>query len=283
MSNGRRTKAITFNIKERGRLHTGQSRDNVDYQQWIDMLNSPATQEMIKTGSSLGYYGHQIRILWGLNPPETVPVGDKLLTISPAVRTIELSADQDGNVTHRQEFLETPEGEMAMRQYKARVGGFSQANDFKTVNGIVMPTEYCGSDYVLQPNYVTNIGDGALLDSVHGGTVKAALEQSVVAMYDGIFGTNYANHIADENLMRAINAENQLLIIQQQKQRRLELQRKKEENMLDSALCPTMDIDEYFKEGQMFDSANVVTSIEPDENKEKAEPPRMLGGLFNWF
>lgn len=283
MSTGRKTSLIKFNLKDRGRQHTGQNRENVDYKKWIDVINSPATQEMIATGSSLGYYGHQIRILWGLNPPETVPVGDKLITISPAVRTIELHADDAGNVTHRQEFLETPEGETAMRQYRAKIGGFSAAHDHITLNGIITPTEYCGMDYVLQPNYATNVGDGVLLDGIHGGMVKAALEQSVLAMYDGIMGTNYAMYMADENLIRAINAENKLLEIQLEKEKRLKLQRQKSENLLDSALCPTMDIEEYFRQGRAFDHAEVVTSIEPKDEESQTTEPRTVGGLFNWF
>jgi len=287
MSTGRKTRKITFNLKDRGRQYTGQNRDNVDYQKWIDLINSPATQEMINTGSMLGYYGHQIRIAWGLNPPETVCIGDKLLTISPATRTIEMSCDTEGNVTHRVEFLETPEGEQALRQYRAKIGGFSAAHDHITQDGIMIPTEVCGMDYVLQPNYATNVGDGILLDSVnagiHGGMMKANLEASILQMYDSIHSTNFAMQIADENLIRAMNAENQLLEIQAQKERRLELQKKQKENLLDSALCPTQDIDAYIQDGKAFMSATVVNSIEPSENKNNEAKPRTVGGMFNWF
>lgn len=170
-----------------------------------------------------------------------------------------------------------------MRNYRAKIGGFSAAHDHITVGGITIPTEYCGMDYVLQPNYATNVGDGALLDGVHGGMVKAALEQSVLAMYDGIMGTNFAMHIADENLMRAIEAENKLLAIQAEKEKRIELQRKKADDMLDSALCPTMDIEEYFRQGRAFDHAEVVSSLEPEDEKDNKPEPRTVGGLFNWF
>lgn len=281
MSTARKTKEITFNLKDRGRKHTGQERSNVDYKSWINLINSPATQEMISTGSMLGYYGHQIRIAWGLNPPETVLVGDKLITISPAIRTIALSCDDDCNVTHREEFLETPEGEFALNQYRAKVGGFSAAHDHDTFNGIIIPTEVCGMDYVLQPNYATNIGDGLLLDSVQNGVVKAALEETIAAMYDGIHSMNYGMHLKDENLMRAIQAENALLEERAKKQRYATLQAEKEELFLDSVLCPTMDLEEYFQQGCAFDKAQVVTSIEPSE-KEKIQP-RPKGGMFGFF
>lgn len=283
MSIGRKTREITFNIKDRGRQFTGQDRNNVDFQKWIDLINSPATQEMISTGSMLGYYGHQIRIAWGLTPPETVLVGEKLLNISPALRTIYMQCDQEGNVTHRVEFLETPEGEHALRQYRAKVGGFSAAHDFTMENGMIVPTEVCGMDYVLQPNYATNIGDGVLLlDSIHGAAMKSNLEQAILQMYDGIFSTSYALHVADENLMRAINAENQLLEIQAKKEQRLNLQKERTESLLDSALCQTMSLDEYIEQGQMFDSAVVVDSLTPSDQAEEIAP-RKIGGLFDWF
>ncbi len=286
MSTGRKTREITFNLKDRGRQFTGQNRTNVDYKQWIDLINSPATQEMINTGSMLGYYGHQIRMLFGLNPPETAILDGKQIHISPALRTVYMRADQDGNVTHRQEFLETPEGEHAMRQYKAKIGGFSAAHDYKKENGIVYPTECCGTDYVLQPNYATNIGDGMLLDSVHGavndGLVKATLEASVLQMYDSIHATNYAVHVADENLIRAVNAENALLEIQAKKERRVELQQQKQNCLLDSLLCPTVPLDDYIQDGKFFDSAKVVASLEKETDKKDIQP-RKVGGMFDWF
>lgn len=286
MSTGRKTRPITFNIKDRGRQFTGQDRTNVDYKKWIELINSPATQEMVNTGCLLGYYGHQIRIAWGLTPPETVLVGDKLITISPAIRTIELSCDQDGNVTHREEFLETPEGEHALRQYRAKVGGFSAAHDHITQGGMTIPTEVCGMDYVLQPNYATNIGDGILLDSVNGGTssgmIKANLEESIIQMYDSIHSMNFAFHVADENLMRAINAENKLLEVQTEKEQRLKLQQEKTENFLDSALCPTQSFDDYIQQSQIFMGATVVTSIEPSEKKSNIKPTA-VGGMFDFF
>jgi hypothetical protein len=62
---------------------------------------------MVATGGMFGYYGHQLRLLYGLDVPETVIVNGQQVSISPAVRTIELSCDDDGNVTHRQSSLIT--------------------------------------------------------------------------------------------------------------------------------------------------------------------------------
>jgi len=287
MSTGRKTKEIKFNIKDRGRQFTGQSRNNVDYQTWIDMINSPQTQEMIGTGGLYGYYGHQFRILFGLDVPETAIIGGKQVSITPAVRTISMSADQDGNITHRQEFLDTAEGEHAMRKYKAQIGGFSAANDYEEINGIIYPTQSYGMDYVLQPNFINNIGDGMLLDGLHGPTIRESLELSALTLLDSIHSTNYANAVADEWQARYLEVEAKLEEIQAQKEQRQKLWEEKHKKMLDSVTCETQDLQEYMKEGQRFllDSTNVVPEIEPkkDEKIVKAVSTSTGGWFGGWF
>lgn len=279
---GRKTKTIQFNLADTGRKFSGQSRSNVNLKAWIDLINSPHTQEMVNTGSILGYYGHQIRMLLGTHPPETAFIGGKQISISPAVRTIEIKADDQGNVTHRQEFLETAEGEFAMDKYKAKIGGFSAAHDYVTEGGMIMPVSYAGMDYVLQPNYINNIGDGALMDSIAGNDfVRSTLELSVLDMYDSIHQTNFARYQAEENLMRAIESENKLLEINAKTERRKQLIESKEAQLLDAALCPTVPIDEYLKDETRFLGDSVVANIEPKE-KPKSEfySP---SGIFQWF
>ena len=280
---GRKTKPITFNLADRGRKFTGQDRRNVDLKTWIDLINSPATQEMVNTGSMLGYYGHQIRMLFGVNPPETAFVAGKQVSISPAVRTIELYADEQGNVTHRAEFLETPEGEHSLQKYKAKIGGFSGAYDYSSINGTVLPTQVAGMDYVLQPNYVHNAGDGVLLDGViQNDFVRQTVEMSLLEMYDSIHQTNYAVHMAESNLMRAIESENRLIEFQQQQERRKRLVMQKEANLYDSALCPTVSIDEYMQQGRAFimDGVTVHTNVEPKPQDDKFKGGFGLLGLF---
>ncbi|WP_139841283.1 hypothetical protein [Acinetobacter sp. ANC 3813] len=282
MATGRRTREITFNINDRGRTFTGVARTNVDIQTWIDLINSPQTQEMIATGSMLGYYGHQVRVLFGLDVPETAFVGGKQISISPAVRTIEMKCDQDGNLTHRQEFLDTPEGNQAMRNYKAKIGGFSAANDYKKINNIIYPTISYGMDYVLQQNYVQNTGDG-MLDSVAGSIVRQEMETSLLAMYDSIYSTNFAAHIADENLMRAINAENALLEDRAKRAETLRLHAENRNAMLDSALCPTLSFDDYMNQAK--EGVKLLDSVkQPDTaEKEVSQPVANPTGWFNFF
>lgn len=284
MSGGRKTKEITFNLKDRGRVYTGQRRNDVDIQAWIDAINSPKTQEIIATGGMFGYYGHQVRILFGLEVPETVIVGDKQISISPATRTIEMTCDQDGNVTHRQEFLDTPEGEHALQKYRAKIGGFSAVNDFKRINGTVFVTDALGFDYVLQPNYATNMGNGELLmDSVHGDIVRANAEISILEMYDSIHSNNHMRMMLDDASMQNIQLENSLLEIQAEKAKRQKLQQERQDKMLDSVLCETLDLAEYMDQGKKFMDSVVVTDIEPKKEKPldlNATVGGWFGGLF---
>lgn len=279
MSDGRKTKEITFSLKDRGRVHTGTNRTDVDIQTWINIINSPKTQEMIATGGMLGYYGHQLRILFGLHVPETAIVGDKQISISPATRTIMMKCDQDGNVTHRQEFLDTPEGEHALQKYRAKIGGFSAVNDFTRINGTVFVTEALGFDYVLQPNYANNIGDGVLLDSVQGDIVRANAELSILEMYDSIHSGNHMRMLLDDASMQSAQLENSILEAQAEKEKRQRLQQQREEKMLDSVLCPTVDLAEYMSQGKRFMDSAVVTDMEP----KKENPVKAVGGAGGWF
>lgn len=62
----RKTAKITYSVKERGYQFNGQNRDDIDVQAMVKFINSPKTQELITKGNILGYYGHQVRELYGL-------------------------------------------------------------------------------------------------------------------------------------------------------------------------------------------------------------------------
>lgn len=282
-----KTSRITFNLKDRGRVHTGQDRSNVDVRSWIDLINSPATQELIQTGDMLGYVGHELRQMYGMTPPDTI-VDEKTgrtLKIFPAVRTIHLSADQNGNVTHQEEFLDTPEGEYAKQQYIAKIGGFSAATSFRQQMGAVIPTSMHGFDYVKHPNYATNVGDGLLLDSAmfdsaEGALAKDAMLNSLFIMYDGIYDFNAMSQINQQNMDIAAQHEQRVQQLLAQKQHQKDLIAARLDEQFDSALCPTTDLDAYLKEANQFLFDNVVVQVDPEDEKTKKAPYRGFGGLF---
>lgn len=193
------TEMITYNVRERGRKHLGQNR-NFDTVALAALINGPAVQERVKHGDMLGYFGHWPRIKLGMNPSEGGVIDGKVVSIPPALRTIELSADKDGNVSHRAEFLDTNEGRIAERMFQSKAGGFSSAIDAVPGTSPQVARDFWGFDYVFSPNYSTNrghkvvldgIGDGeeaaeflALLDAAVGESTQAA--SIMTAMFDSL-------------------------------------------------------------------------------------------------
>ena len=95
-----KTSKITFNVNDLQRQHTDQKRryDNVGLAR---LINSPTTQERVKKGDLIGYYGHWIRKKFGMQPKEGAidPDTGKAVIFNPAIRTTYLSADDKGNFT----------------------------------------------------------------------------------------------------------------------------------------------------------------------------------------
>lgn len=163
----RKTNKIRYNLFDRGRALNGIDRSNVNMKSMIGLINSAKIQELVETNVLLGYYGHQVRQRYGMIPPETAFVGGKLEYLEPAVRTIYLKAYENGDVEHITEFLDTQSGEYARRQYVAKVGGFSTAVVYQKNSLPREPIFLGGFDYVHQPNWSTNNGDGELYDSLY--------------------------------------------------------------------------------------------------------------------
>ncbi|BCU64862.1 hypothetical protein [Acinetobacter bouvetii] len=61
--------------------------------------------------------------------------------------------------------MDNAAGEYTRKQYLSRAGGFSSAQDYCRSGLGLMPNFY-GYDYVMQPNYTTNVGDGQLFDGL---------------------------------------------------------------------------------------------------------------------
>lgn len=155
---------IRFNVKERGRTFLGQNRD-FDITKLCKVINGGACQEKIRTRAMLGYFGHGLRKLVGMDIPESAVISGKYTEIEPAVVTTFLKAYENGDIEHQSEFLDTESGQRAAKMFNSKVGGFSSA--IKADN-----YEFCGFDWVSDPNYVSNrpyildSTDGLILDDV---------------------------------------------------------------------------------------------------------------------
>jgi hypothetical protein len=282
MSQSRKTKKLTYNLSDRGRKATGQDRSNVDIGSMVAQINGAATQEMVSTGSLLGYYGHQVRQRFGMQPPETAFIDGKAIKLEPAIRTLEISAKSDGTVDHVEEFLDNDSGEFARRQYLSKTGGFSTAQHYRAVGNKLAVTGFYGFDYVMQPNYATNVGDGQLFDGlllpcepIDGVPMfdsmtdfegmdlaqimlAQALDQQVLSMYDSIHACvqmSQQNAQAYDQIGELLQ-ENQRLIDKQA--RYAETRRKREAAGYDDIAGVTRSFDDVLRDAESFLTKDVI-------------------------
>lgn len=155
------TPKIKYNLKERGRVHTGQSRASLNIRAVCDAINSPACQERVATRGMIGFFGHFPRRRFGMRPAEGGIDKGQYVPVEPAFVTTYLKADYDGTVEHRAEFTDTESGIRAKKLFDGRIGGFSSA---------ISPDcrEFFGFDFVYEPNYLSNSHLGAIMDSAGG-------------------------------------------------------------------------------------------------------------------
>jgi hypothetical protein len=215
---GKKTGKIVYNVRERGRKFIGQDR-NIDCRALAALVNGNEIQERVKNRDLRGFYGHILRMKFGFNPPETVidKESGKVVNIEPAIVTTHLSADDDGNVTHEAEFLDTESGELAQRLFESKQGGFSSAIFAKPHAGIDVPIMFGGFDYVAEPNYTTN--RGYMFDAVEGGGMDGLMLDAVLAdwtMAQGAHRALYDSLVRDHELamqsIQALREENEELM-----------------------------------------------------------------------
>ncbi|MFM0608633.1 hypothetical protein PQR05_29305 [Paraburkholderia sediminicola] len=191
---GKKTGKITYNVHARGRSKSVGCDRRFDLRVLAALVNGEEVQERVKNRDLKGFYGHVVRMKYGFQPPEMVVEDGKPIYIEPAVVTTHLSADDEGNITHDTEFLDTVPGEMAERLHNSRHGGFSSAIFAKPRGPVDVPLIFSGFDYVYEPNYTTNRGyrldstgggmDGLILDAVMADWTAGTA--AMKALYDSI-------------------------------------------------------------------------------------------------
>lgn len=294
MSTGRKTKAITYNLFDRGRQHTGIDRSNVDLNSMVDLINSAQVQEMVRTGQMIGYYGHQVRQRFGMIPPESVPINGKMVYLEPAHRTISIKADKNGDVTHQAEFFDNRAGEFARQQYQAKVGGFSTAVNYLRDGVKLKPSGFFGFDYVTQPNYATNIGDGQLFDGLFipespdpnliacfdsatelsslsnsQAVIAHMLEEQIIQCYDNIDAQMAMLSHIDQSSSQINYLQDKLFL----KERKQQIQAQRQEDIRSQFTYSHRSFDSALQEaeeflGQIDEGANPKRRTEIDEKKE---------------
>jgi len=259
----KKTRVITYNLADRGRSKdVGTDRSDVDIKSMVDRMNASSTQELINSGDMYGYYGHELRGRFGMNPPDVwvnPNTGDSI-RIEPAIRTIKLEADNDGNVSHQQEFLDTETGKYSERLYASNAGGFSSAVMRKMGSaGKYDVTSFDGFDYVRQPNYNTNRGDGMFdglfwldetsdqpaFDSLEGisperAMIKAALETAILYQYDSIAAAVQADAMNTHYQNETLAAQDAYITRQQNLENIRAKRANRKDELFDSMICPSV-------------------------------------------
>ena len=174
----------TFDIFNDGRKH------NPAPQKWVlsalkNVISNSHTKERISLNEAEGFYGHTIRERSGkINPSEMelIEQNGKLVAVNviPAIRTVSLSIDDYGNVTHEQEFLDTDPGRAALSAYEAGSGGFSWAFSGGDGIGGREAKAFSAFDYVRQPNFIPKHRQQALFSSVSNEKSNQLLISSMV-------------------------------------------------------------------------------------------------------
>ncbi len=161
----------TFNIFDTGRKYTGKQRGYI-LNNVKSVLNSPEVQERLRLRELVGYVSHGLREMAGkLTLGETLPVqlpNGQMTVVNaiPANVTVELSIDDDGNLTHTQEVLDNDEGRKVLGLHNSRIGGFSWACGGGKLGGNTLINGFFGFDYVHNPLFAAN--RGYVLDSESG-------------------------------------------------------------------------------------------------------------------
>ena len=74
---------IRYNLKDRGRTHTGQAR-NFNIPKLVAAINSDECQERVEARDMIGYLGHWPRVKFGLEATEGGIAEGKAHVVEPA-------------------------------------------------------------------------------------------------------------------------------------------------------------------------------------------------------
>lgn len=281
---GNKTSVITYNLSDRGRQYNGADRSDVDIKSWIDQINSPKVQELVNSGDLFGFNGHEIRARFGMHPPDKF-VNDKtgtVIRIEPAIRTIKLSADNDGNVTSQHEFLDTDDGRYAQKLYSSKVGGFSNAvTRVPGQDGKYRITGFYGYDFVRTPNYntcrgyssgafdslVTGIFDDEMaFDSMTELTpermmLKEVLEMVIANQYDSIQTALQAEGLVNHYQEQALAAQVALIASREREINRRRRARERQEEIYDSMILPAVPFADILNQWDSFNNSDISDNL----------------------
>jgi len=190
-----------FSLVETIRKHTPQNGRKYVLESVRNTFNRADVKERISLGEMYGYYGHGRRALYynkskSLNLPEVsvVMVEGKPVVLEnvPSNRTLEVSLDDDGIVSHTQEILDTESGNIVQGMHNSNAGGWSWATSGND-SALSLVTAFDGFDYVTTPNYISLDRAHLMLESA--SERDAELHASLIAQgYSENAATDIVQH-----------------------------------------------------------------------------------------
>lgn len=212
-----RTVTDKFSLLADGR-QIGANKRNYLLESVRGMIESPQTQELLRLGEAFGYYGHQSRQRANkldLGETEMIEINGKMVLVEnvPASRTIELSVDSNGVVTHTEEVLDTPSGRLVDSLISSTAGGWSWATGGKDTPQASITRSYHGMDYVLQPNFISLNHPTMMLESIQdresmmleslmgGGLSSESAEQALAYLKRSQVAQDNALELERENMI----------------------------------------------------------------------------------
>jgi hypothetical protein len=188
-----------FSLVDTIRRHTPQNTRNYILKSVRDTFNDPEVKECISLGEMYGYYGHGRRqIHYAKTGKLTLPevsvavVEGKPVTLTnvPSNRTLSVSVDDDGVVTHTQEILDTEPGHIVSGMEASRAGGWSWATGGNDSSLRSVVTGFYGFDYVTTPNYISLDRASLMLESAGTRT-----ELMIAGLIESGFSENAATDL----------------------------------------------------------------------------------------
>ncbi|MCG6387472.1 head processing protein [Vibrio fluvialis] len=162
------------------------------------LLQSEQVQEDLRVGELFGYWGHAPRQRAGklsIGETEVIVINGKPVVVEniPSNVTVAINCDDNGIVSHTEEFLETESGRIARSLWNSKRGGWSWATGGRDSASSAVATSFHGVDYVLKPNYLSLDHPAMMLESA--GQEGDMLLESLQNV--GGFDTNSAANIVD--------------------------------------------------------------------------------------
>ncbi|PHM39118.1 hypothetical protein Xmau_03023 [Xenorhabdus mauleonii] len=218
-----------FSVIENVRKHTPQNARNYVLSSVKASLESNEVKERMALGELYGFYGHNRREEYykrtgELRLPETsfIMVEGKPVALDnvPSNRTVAISIDDTGIVTHTQELLDTDTGRIVKGMERSRAGGWSWVTGGSDSPWKSVVRRFYGFDYVTTPNYISLDREIMMAESVSDRQnhivqtfTDAGFSESAALDLSAHFEKMREHEMMIESVNRAQTAEGELLML----------------------------------------------------------------------